>query len=87
IYAAADGLATSNQGGYGYGNNVTVRVSPERTDLYGHMSRILVKSGQSVQAGDVIGLEGSTGFSTGAHLHYEVRVNGVATNPAPLIRC
>lgn len=87
IYAAADGVATANQGGYGYGNNVVIRVSAERTDLYGHMSRILVKSGQPVQAGDVIGLEGSTGFSTGAHLHYEVRINGVATNPAPLIRC
>lgn len=87
IYAAADGVATTNQGGYGYGNNVTVKVSSERTDLYAHLSKILVSPGQSVEAGQVIGREGSTGFSTGPHLHYEVRINGVATDPAPLIRC
>jgi murein DD-endopeptidase MepM/ murein hydrolase activator NlpD len=87
IHAVAGGSAVVNQGGSGYGNNVMIKVSAERSDLYAHMSKVLVASGQAVQAGDAIGLEGSTGFSTGPHLHYEVRINGVPTDPAPLIRC
>jgi murein DD-endopeptidase MepM/ murein hydrolase activator NlpD len=75
-----------NRGAYGYGNHVMIKVSDQRTDLYGHLSQILVGPGQLVKAGDLIGREGSTGFSTGPHL-YEVTINGVATDPASLIHC
>lgn len=49
--------------------------------LYGHNSRLLAQVGQTVEAGDIISLSGSTGRSTGPHLHFEVRVNGERTNP------
>lgn len=87
ILAAADGVASIAIGGYGYGNNVAVRVSTDRSDLYGHMSEIDVGPGQAVQAGQMIGRVGSTGFSTGPHLHYEVRIDGTAIDPVPLLRC
>ncbi len=87
IFAAAAGTAQVDRGGTGYGNNVMIQVSGQRTDLYGHMSAILVTAGQTVGAGQMIGKEGSTGFSTGPHLHWEVRINGSAINPAPLLRC
>ncbi|WP_371262260.1 M23 family metallopeptidase [Sphingopyxis sp. YR583] len=68
-------------GNYGYmvvldhGNGVETR--------YAHMSAISVEAGRSVQQGDVIGLVGSSGRSTGPHVHYEVRIDGLATNPLP----
>ena len=49
--------------------------------LYGHLSEILVQEGQEVSRGDLIGRLGNTGLSTGAHLHWEMRVGGVAVNP------
>ncbi|PZR93664.1 MAG: hypothetical protein DLM67_13425 [Candidatus Nephthysia bennettiae] len=87
IFAVAAGTAQVNRGGTGYGNNVMIQVSGQRTDLYGHMSAILVAPGQTVETGQIIGKEGSTGFSTGPHLHWEVRINGTSINPAPLLRC
>jgi murein DD-endopeptidase MepM/ murein hydrolase activator NlpD len=60
-----------------HGNGITTR--------YGHLSAILVRKGQHVNTGDVIGRVGSTGRSTGPHLHYEVRRNGVAINPASFL--
>jgi murein DD-endopeptidase MepM/ murein hydrolase activator NlpD len=85
IYATADGIIGRAQrlGGYGlyveveHGNNIQTR--------YGHMSSFVVASGQRVKKGDVIGYVGSTGRSTGNHLHYEVRIAGTPVNPIPFV--
>jgi murein DD-endopeptidase MepM/ murein hydrolase activator NlpD len=65
----------------GYGNCVRIQHSNGLETLYGHLSKICVKPGQAVTVGDVVGAVGSTGHSTGAHLHYEVRKNGRPINP------
>ncbi len=65
----------------GYGNCVRIAHSNNFETLYGHLSRIVVKVGQEVTVGQKIGEVGSTGRSTGAHLHYEVRENGKPVNP------
>jgi murein DD-endopeptidase MepM/ murein hydrolase activator NlpD len=64
-----------------YGNMVKVRHNGTYTTNYGHMSKFAVKNGNKVKQGDVIGYVGSTGFSTGPHLHYEMVKNGVKINP------
>ncbi|MEM2265654.1 MAG: peptidoglycan DD-metalloendopeptidase family protein [Candidatus Hadarchaeales archaeon] len=64
----------------GYGNLVVVQNGPVAIYL-GHLSELKVKEGDVVQRGQVVGLSGSTGFSTGPHIHYEVRVNGKAVDP------
>lgn len=65
----------------GYGNYVTISHGNGRVTLYGHMTSRAVASGDVVTQGQVIGYVGSTGMSTGPHLHFEVRVNGVTTDP------
>jgi murein DD-endopeptidase MepM/ murein hydrolase activator NlpD len=65
----------------GYGNLVIVQ-NGKYTTYYGHLSKVPVNVGDQVEAGDVIGISGSTGNSTGPHLHYEVRINGSAVNPS-----
>ena len=65
----------------GYGNLVIVENGPYKT-YYAHLSKIPVSAGQIVKEGAIIGLSGNTGNSTGPHLHYEVRKNGVAVDPA-----
>jgi murein DD-endopeptidase MepM/ murein hydrolase activator NlpD len=65
----------------GYGNCVRIQHKNNFETLYGHLSRIVVKVGQEVTAGEKIGEIGSTGRSTGNHLHYEIRKNGKAVNP------
>jgi murein DD-endopeptidase MepM/ murein hydrolase activator NlpD len=65
----------------GYGNCIRIAHINNFETVYGHLSRIKVKVGQEVNVGDEIGLVGSTGHSTGAHLHYEVRKNGKPINP------
>jgi len=72
IFAGRDGS---------YGNKVSVRHNGTYTTNYAHLSKILVKKGQKVSQGDTIGLVGSTGLSTGPHLHYEMVKNGVKINP------
>ncbi|MEV0459740.1 M23 family metallopeptidase [Catellatospora methionotrophica] len=65
----------------GYGNSVIIDHGDGVQTLYGHSSKVKVKVGQQVKAGDVIALLGNTGHSFGTHLHLEVHVNGVAQNP------
>ena len=82
IRAALPGTVTVskyNAGGYGY--YVMIDHGNGLTTLYGHCSQLLARAGQTVQMGDIIALSGSTGRSTGPHLHFEVRVNGERTNP------
>ena len=66
---------------WGLGNHVIIDHGDNLTTSYGHMSKILVSEGDNVDPGDVIGLQGSTGWSTGVHLHFEVRVFGVPVIP------
>lgn len=82
IIAATDG--TVNFAGWhgGHGNYVQLKQSSTFGTGYAHMSRIAVRVGQHVHAGEIIGYVGSTGLSTGPHLHFEVFVNNVAVNPA-----
>jgi murein DD-endopeptidase MepM/ murein hydrolase activator NlpD len=69
----------------GYGNCVRIEHTNNFETLYGHLSRITVKVGQEVTVGQKIGEVGSTGHSTGTHLHYEVRKNGKAVNPVKFL--
>ncbi|SNS29478.1 Murein DD-endopeptidase MepM and murein hydrolase activator NlpD, contain LysM domain [Belliella buryatensis] len=85
IFSTFDGIVrirSYDRNGYGY--YVVVRHKNGLETLYGHMSKILVDVGQEVKAGDVLGLGGSTGRSTGPHLHYEVRYQGLSINPTQL---
>jgi murein DD-endopeptidase MepM/ murein hydrolase activator NlpD len=69
----------------GYGNCIIIKHMSDFETLYGHLSHIDVKVGQDVKVGEVIGEVGSTGRSTGAHLHYEVRRNGKPVNPVKFL--
>lgn len=86
IFASAEGRVV--RAGYdpaGFGRFVEVRHPNGLTTLYAHMSRVDVSTGQEVAGGERVGLVGSTGFSTGPHLHFEVRRNGEALNPSKFI--
>jgi murein DD-endopeptidase MepM/ murein hydrolase activator NlpD len=92
VHAAADGIVvlagpSTDAAGHlvGYGNYVVIAHAGKMITLYGHLDQLLVHAGQPVHAGDVIGLEGSTGYSTGPHLHFEVRVGGLLTDPLPFL--
>ena len=85
IYAAKSGVVTTSVYGSGsywsYGNFVLISHKDGTSTLYAHMSSRNVKEGQTVRQGDVVGYVGTTGRSTGNHLHFEVRVNGKRTDP------
>lgn len=81
IYAAAAGVVSSAGRSGGYGNLVELGHGRGMATRYGHLSKILVHPGDSVVQGQLIGRMGSTGRSTGTHLHYEVRIDGRAVNP------
>jgi len=91
VLAADDGVVILAGGSIvngqlvGYGNYVVVAHTGGLTSLYGHLSKVLVKVGDGVSQGTPVGLEGSTGNSTGAHLHFELRINGAPTDAAPYL--
>ncbi len=86
ISAAASGTVIYAGWEGGYGNTIVIDHDGAVSTLYGHCSQIFVSNGQEVQRGQAIGAVGSTGRSTGPHLHFEVRVNGVAVDPTGRLR-
>jgi len=86
VMAAADGVVVAvGHGGLGYGNYVVIAHGGGIATLYGHLLATRASVGQVVVRGQVIGLEGSTGFSTGPHVHFELRVNDLVTDPMPYL--
>jgi murein DD-endopeptidase MepM/ murein hydrolase activator NlpD len=86
VLAADDGVVVLvGSGTTGYGNYVVLEHSGGLTTLYGHLDRALVKVGDRVNQAQPIGLEGSTGNSTGAHLHFELRINNQPVDPTPYL--
>jgi murein DD-endopeptidase MepM/ murein hydrolase activator NlpD len=82
IHATGNGTVEKVEfDGRGLGNNVTINHGYGYESIYGHMSKMMVRPGQKIMRGDLIGYVGSTGSSTGPHLHYEVRKNGNPLNP------
>lgn len=86
IYATADGIVGRTGWTGGYGNLVELDHGKGIQTRYGHLSSILVGPGKRVKRGELIALMGSTGRSTGNHLHYEVRIDGRAVNPVPFLQ-
>lgn len=85
VYSVFDGIVrmkSYDRNGYGY--YVLVRHRNGLETLYGHLSKISVEIGQEVRAGEIIGLGGSTGRSTGPHLHFEIRYQGLSINPTEI---
>ena len=85
VYATADGKVTNASAAGNYGNLVVVDHGFGLETRYGHLSAFKVKAGQTVKRGDLLGQVGSTGRTTGSHLHYEVRANGRILNPLQLL--
>jgi murein DD-endopeptidase MepM/ murein hydrolase activator NlpD len=81
VLATSDGVVGQAGRAGGYGLLVGIRGAAGLETRYAHLSRLNVAPGQTVRRGQVLGWSGSTGLSTGPHLHYEVRVNGRAVNP------
>ena len=81
VYATADGVVSREKGGSGYGIVVIINHGYSYQSLYAHLSKKVVKPGQKVKRGQLIGYVGNTGLSFGTHLHYEVIKNGVKVNP------
>ena len=86
VIAAADGIVTMAGRYGGYGNCVIINHGNGISTLYGHGQAILTQVGKEVKKGDLIMEVGSTGVSTGPHLHFEVRINGTCTNPMPFLQ-
>jgi murein DD-endopeptidase MepM/ murein hydrolase activator NlpD len=81
IRAADGGIVMISEYSSSYGNYVMINHGGGRYTLYAHMSKRLVSVGDKVSQGDVIGLVGSTGYSTGAHIHFEIQIDGKRTDP------
>jgi murein DD-endopeptidase MepM/ murein hydrolase activator NlpD len=85
IYATADGMIGRAQWVSGYGKYVEINHGNAVQTRYGHLSAMNVSPGQRIRKGDILGYMGSTGRSTGSHLHYEVRIAGEAINPVAFL--
>jgi murein DD-endopeptidase MepM/ murein hydrolase activator NlpD len=86
VMAAADGVVVAvGHSGYGYGNYVVIAHGGGVETLYGHLLVTMAKAGDKVVRGQLIGLEGSTGFSTGPHVHFELRLNDQVIDPMPYL--
>ena len=85
VYATADGKITTAAMAGNYGNLVVIDHGYGIETRYGHLSAFKVRDGQPVKRGDLLGLVGATGRTTGSHLHYEVRANGRILNPLQLL--
>ena len=83
IFATADGIVGRAEWFSSYGLYVEIAHGANLETRYAHMSRLAVAPGERVRKGEIIGYVGSTGRSTGPHLHYEVRIDGIAVNPIP----
>jgi len=81
VYATADGVVSRKQSPSGYGTNIIIEHGYSYETLYAHLSKKVVKPGQKVKRGQLIGHVGNTGFSLGSHLHYEVWKSGKPVNP------
>jgi murein DD-endopeptidase MepM/ murein hydrolase activator NlpD len=83
LFSVCDGVVSKTEYlTYSYGYHVVIDCGDGWTTLYAHMSQISVSPGQRVSAGATIGTTGLTGFTTGHHLHFEIRINGRYVNPA-----
>jgi murein DD-endopeptidase MepM/ murein hydrolase activator NlpD len=85
-HATASGTVVTASWQGGYGNMVEIDHHNGLSTRFGHLSKILVRVGQRVNIGDIVGLIGSTGRSTGPHLHYETRINDTAVDPQKFLR-
>lgn len=83
VYATADGIVSRADWFGSYGNYIQIEHGGEMQTRYAHLSGYAISAGDRVKKGDLIGFVGSTGRSTGPHLHYEVRIAGDAVDPAP----
>ena len=81
IFAPADGVVTYAGNKAGFGLFVQIDHGYGIETIYAHSQKILTRNGQRIKRGDLIAKVGSSGYSTGPHLHYEVRVNGIAVDP------
>jgi murein DD-endopeptidase MepM/ murein hydrolase activator NlpD len=86
VYSAGEGVTAECGENAVYGKYVIVRHDATWTSLYGHLSMVLVKQGEKVEKGKTLGKVGSTGLSTGPHLHFELRQNGRVADPQPLLK-
>lgn len=85
VKASSDGIVIQAGWMNGYGNCVTISHANGMATRYGHMSQVKVQVGQKVSQGELVGLSGNTGRSTGPHLHFEIHKNGTATDPLPYL--
>jgi murein DD-endopeptidase MepM/ murein hydrolase activator NlpD len=84
VISVGDGIVTASSYQGAYGNMVVVQHNARQSTVYAHLSRMQVKRGQSIKQGDVIGAVGTTGLSTGPHLHFEFRIGGRHVDPLTL---